>query len=385
MDEIYDSFPATVVSEMASGADTLVPLSRDLVEEITSDDDDPKFATFVIESGWSKSKRYWGPEVLDSISEQINKGDDPIVGYMGHIRPEDDAYSFPDIQLRWLKSRVQVSSDKVKLFAKAYVLPGTKGREYLKRGLARSVSIKGLADQIPMKGGLKMANFDLESIDLARPRKAGMSARLVGALTSEMSEGRQAVESKDIAALSEAELREHNPLLVKEIEENAKKPLTEKVSEMETKEEDAKANTNTLVEIRKALNIDENADVLEILGATLSKLKEQGKELREKLLKDVLEKRFKDEGTRVLATRLIASEMSDKEIPDDPDSAKVKVTEMVNELIDGDADLKKLAVVEQTGSDQPNLGGKENDRSNGTKEMKPGHEDEFVSVRKVGA
>ena len=94
--EIYEVFDT--VAEMSSdGVGGLVPLSSDVVQAVKDDDDDdPRFATFVIESGWSKSRRYWGPELFGEIVSEISSsaGSEPIVGYMGHIKPEDDSYSF---------------------------------------------------------------------------------------------------------------------------------------------------------------------------------------------------------------------------------------------------------------------------------------------------
>src|SRR5262245_12112784 len=143
MEEVVDVLESTLVSEMAAGASTLVPIPPEIVQEVVGDDDDPKFATYIIEGGWSKSKRYYGPQVLESISEQINSASDPIVGYQGHIPPDQIAYAFPDIQFRWVRSKIQAGGDKVKLLAKAYLLPGSKAREYAERGLKIPISISG--------------------------------------------------------------------------------------------------------------------------------------------------------------------------------------------------------------------------------------------------
>lgn len=378
MDQITDLFDVEVVSEMASGAQTLVSLPPDLVAEITEGDDDPLFATFVIQSGWSNSKRYWAPEVLDTISEQVNKAGEPVVGYMGHIKPDDDAFTFPDIQLQWLKSVIQPSSDKTKMFVKAYVLPGTKARDYLKRKLVRTVSVRGDANLKRIQGGVAVSEFDLESIDLSRPRKAGMKTQLV-ALTSEMEDS--TVKPEEIAALQENELRAHNSALVTEIESKATQPLTEKVTEMEAAAEDGKKDTDLIAEIRKTLGLAEDADVLTTVGELMTKLKESTKGIKDKIFSEVLEKKFKNENTRNLVRRLAVSEMStEDEETEDEDEYRKKVEEMVNNFIENDDDLKALVASTETGGGR-SLSSLPGERGN--REIKEGYSNDNIQVTKA--
>src|SRR5262252_4905218 len=130
--EIFEQFD-DVVAEMTSDPSGLVPLPADLVARVTEGDDDPRFATFQIESGWSKSKRLWGPELFEAIATEINtsaQSGETVVGYQGHIKPENDAYEFPPIQLQWLGAKLLPAvGDKAKLAVKAYVLPGTRARD----------------------------------------------------------------------------------------------------------------------------------------------------------------------------------------------------------------------------------------------------------------
>jgi hypothetical protein len=102
--ENFDS----VVSEMTSDPSSLVPLAPEVVARVTEGDDDPRFATFVIESGWSKSKRFWGPELFGKVASEMTEAakTEPLVGYMGHIRPDDDPYTFPEIQLQWVGAKL---------------------------------------------------------------------------------------------------------------------------------------------------------------------------------------------------------------------------------------------------------------------------------------
>src|SRR6516165_14759 len=133
MDETEITEVFETVAEITSDVGGLVTLHPEVVASVTEGDDDPRFATFVIESGWSKSKRFWGGELFSEIADEIASAStrEPIVGYMGHIKPEDDAYSFPEIQLQWVGAKLIQTGERAKLAVKAYVLPGTKGRDYL--------------------------------------------------------------------------------------------------------------------------------------------------------------------------------------------------------------------------------------------------------------
>jgi len=365
--EITEQFE--VVSEMSDGATGLVPLDPAVISEVTEGDDDPRFATFVIDSGWSRSKRYWGSELFSDVAEQINDSSEAIVGYQGHIKPEDHGYSFPDIQLQWLKAKVIQSGENAKLAVKAYVLPGTNARSYLsrKRPLVRTVSWRGKALEIPYEKGVRVAKFAIESIDLSRPRAAGMSASLVGGLTSEMDEGGNSVKPEEIAALQANELRAHNPALVTEIETAARKPLETQVSEMDS---EIKKEQTVLDGIRKALGLADDADILTVINGMAGELRAAAKAVRESLLEGVISKKFKDAGTAKLVKAALVSEMERVEIKG-TDASKADdeklVSEMVNSYIDKDEDLKALVSEMEGTPGTPHTTSQER-----TGELKPG-------------
>jgi len=375
--DLQDNFTGELVTEMATGVSTLVPLSPEMVESITQGDEDPVFAVYEIESGWSNNKRYWPPETLASIAEQVNSASDPVVGYRGHIPPKDEGFAFPEIGMHWLKAVTQVSQDKVKLFIKGYALPGTQARDYIKRKLAKTVSVSGNGALKQIKGGVSVSEFELKSIDLARPRSAGMKTKLV-AVTQEMEE---TVKPEEIAALQENELRAHNPTLVKTIEDSATKPLQDRVDEMDKSNGDAKANVDLLSEIRTMLGVDEDGDLLEALGNSMTKFKESAKVLRQKIIDEVLEKKFKNEKTRGLVQRVLVTEM-ESELSDSmtEDEMKVKVTEMVEKAVEEDDTLKSFLTESGGGHAlSDNSGGREE-----TRKVEAGYENERISVRKAG-
>jgi hypothetical protein len=375
--EVFETFV-----EMTTDPNAVVRISPEILARVTEGDDDPRFATFVIESGWSKSKRFWGPELFTDVAAEMNSaaGGEPIVGYMGHIKEEDDPYVFPEIQLQWLGAKLSQVGDKAKLAVKAYVLPGTKGRDYLGRGLVKNVSWRGKVSQERFEQGVKIKQFIIESIDLARPRSAGMNARLVGSLTSEM-EGGNDLKPEEIAALSENELRAHNPTLVVTIETAVKTPLETKVSEMETDAATVKPSLDLIPEFRRMLGLKDDTDDVTVLSKALESIRDAGKTVRDTLLESVLVKKFKDEGTRSLVKRLIVSEQEDlrsfQASGDDDKDLKV-VSEMVNNFIDTDPAIKaQVSEMEGTPVSPPST---EHGRG-GQRELKPGLVTSRIRVR----
>lgn len=362
-EEILEAFECDVAEITSDAVAGMVPLPADLVSEVTQGDDDPRFATIVIESGWSKSNRLWPAEIFENVAEQINNdADEPIVGYIGHITPDDDPYAFPDINFRWLRARIQRSGDKAKLAVKGYVLPGTKGRSYLEKRLARTFSWAGKAAQMPHEKGVKVTQFQIKSIDLARPRSAGMSARLVGALTSEMEEGGNSVKPEEIAALQENELRAHNPGLATAIEDAARKPLQEKVTEMENDQKKQEPVKALFPQLRSLLGLNDDADEITVVQAAVTKMKEEGKSLRESILDKVLDKRLKggSDTDRALVRRVLVGEMESRDVKltGNSEEDEKSVSEMVTTIIDSDESLK-ASVSEMAGSsaDPPTKGG----------------------------
>ena len=379
-EQITEVFETVV--EMTTDANAVVPISPDLLTRITEGDDEPRFATFVIESGWSKSRRYWGPELFTDVAAEMNgaANGEPIVGYMGHIKEEDDPFVFPEIQLQWVGAKLTRLGDKARLAVKAYVLPGTKGRDYLKRGLVKTVSWRGKVSQEKFEHGVKIKSFAIESIDLARPRTAGMNARLVGALTSEM-EGGNDLKPEEIAALTQNELRAHNPTLVIEIESAVKTPLETQISEMTGDAAAVQPTLDLIPELRRVLGLADDVDNVTVIGKALAAIKDAGKTVRDSILDAVLGRKFKDEATRKLVKRLIVSEMDDvrdfKATGNSGDDEKT-ISEMVNSFIDTDESIKaQVSEMEETPISPAGV-----ERTRGTRrELKPGMTTSRIRVR----
>lgn len=379
--EFFDTETAV---EMTSDPTALVRLSPELVAEVTEGDDDPKFATFVIPSGWSKSRRYWGAELFQNVAEQINDQSEAIVGYQGHIPEDDDPYSFPDIQLQWLGAKVMQAGEQAKLAVKAYVLPNTMARNYLKRRLVRTVSWRGKIAAVPFEKGVRVKEFFIESIDLSRPRAAGLNARMVGALTSEMETGGKDVKPEEIAALQENELRAHNSGLVTAIEASVRTPLESRVGEMETAATAVKPTLDLIPDLRKALGLSEDVSDLTVMQKALESFRETGRKVRDAILDSVLDKKITDKESKdgKLLRRLIAGEMQNKDFTLTGDTAadEKTVSEMVNSLIDSDDSLKEIA--SEMEDSPPSVATSKPERESGKqRELKPGFSSSRIRVR----
>jgi hypothetical protein len=371
------------VAEMTTDPAAIVPISSEILSRVVAaDDTTPQFATFVIESGWSKSNRYWGPELFNDVAAEMNQAarDEPVPGYLGHIKSEDDPYVFPEIQLQWVGAKLTKLGEKARLAVKAYAIPGTKGHEYLTHGRVKNVSWRGKVEQERFEHGVKIKRFLIESIDLARPRTAGMNARLVG-ISSEMQEGGDDLKPEEIGALTQNELRTHNPNLVLEIESAVKTPLETQVTEMTADAAAVQPTLDIIPQLRSLLGLADDVDDVTVLGKALSQIRDAGKTVRDSILEAVLSKKFKDEGTKKLVQRLIVSEMDGlrdfKATGNSSDDEKV-VSEMVNTFIDGDEAIK--AQVSEMESTPPALPTTERDR-NGRRELKVGTTTSRIRVR----
>jgi len=208
-----------------------------------------------------------------------------------------------------------------------------------------------------------------------------MNARMVGALSSEMeSEEETTVKPEEIAALQQNELRAHNPSLVSEIEASARTPLETRVSEMETTAEEVKPTLDLIPQLRVALGLDDKSDDLTVISSALESIKTTGRKLRDQLLDSVLATKFKDKDSGLLRT-VIAGEMRDRNFTPTGDSTKDEqtVTEMVNSIIDGSDELKRVVSEMEEAPPAPPSNGA--GQSNSNDRLKPGYSTSNIRVR----
>lgn len=336
----------TCISEMGLadiGSD--IPIDAARMERIKARDDDPQFVVVEIEScakAGGTSQAEWGLEAIRSIAEQVNKK--RPVGYAGHIPDSENHTAFPAVQAVWLGARVVEKGTRSIARVKGYLMPKAEMRDYLELEAVDGVSVRGDATlSRKPEGGWRVKEFVLESIDFARKGKSGMPTRIV-ALTSEM-EGGISVEPKDIAAIDESELRQHNPLLVKKIEEDASAELTTKVSEMETAATVVEPKVLAFDEICEKLGIkaDENPveRVVQLLESVEGAAKAQIKGLVDKAIEKVA---GKSERAQNVVRRLVGEQIEAEFADVDLDDAKAaeEIQKKVSEMVEADEDVKAV-------------------------------------------
>jgi hypothetical protein len=360
-EEIHGELLSCTIAEMgAAEATPTVPIDAKVMEKIKSRDPEPNFVVVAIESGISRSKRIWTPEILEKVARQVNEKQP--VAYKGHIPIKDNDTAMPDPQTVWLAATTTRVGDKVTLYVKGYNLPKADVRGWLEFDAINSVSIRGDSTMRPTKGGYMVTDFDLESIDWSRKNRSGMQARVVS-IASEM-EGGNSVEPKDIAALDESELRTHGPLLVAEIERQAKEPLESTIAEMETATAELTPFQETVTTIREKLGLKPEDDPVAAVTDLIDRVEGAARTEIKAFVDAAIEKvagKNNERGVKLI--RRLVGEMEtnyDGELNDD---LKAKIESDLQAEIDSDEDIKGI-VSEMSGDQEEistggsNLGGR---------------------------
>jgi hypothetical protein len=351
------------VSEMAADAGAIVQLDPARVQQLlaATEDEAPEFPILRVEGGTSRQGNHWSDEILVDVAEQINR-EEPVA-YLGHIKPEDDGYAFPEPQTIWLKAQTKDEGGKKVLYIKGYNFPKAAIRGYIRTGVTRTASWRGKASGPVMNGVRYIQKFKLESFDWSRKGKQGMDARLV-ALATEM-EGSE--EDVEIGKLTLAELQAANPSLVDLIKAEGRKDADATISEMEPKVEAADEADETFKKLRELLKIDENTDIVQAVGEVVEKVDNVASStLREKIAAIVADKVKGDRAKSAVMRLVPVTEMEGKS---DDDLEKA-----VTGLFDTDEDIKAI-ITEMEGGAGPltHVGGSgERDKVGGSGMVKSG-------------
>lgn len=149
-------------------------------KQLEDDNREEKFLYAYTDSGISENNRNWKPEIMVSIAEQVV--DKLPVGYLGHIKPTDYGFEFPDPQIVWFGSCTEEMTDKTtRLWLKGYLLPtANKLETWIKTKAVDSISVYGKISY-NMKGEvLDIVSVDLKSIDISRKLGEGLNSQIVG-------------------------------------------------------------------------------------------------------------------------------------------------------------------------------------------------------------
>ena len=181
---------ANLVGEQVAEFPTDFVLSSDVSfnENVNNDTRNEKFIYAYTDSGISANKRDWSPDIMRSIGEQVVSKMPP--GYLGHIKPADYGFDFPEPQVVWFGSSVtELAGEQVRLWLKGYVLPtAQKLTTWIKSKAVNSISVYGNVSYSKDSNGVdKILNIDLKSIDISRKLAEGLSSGITG-LAVEMSD-----------------------------------------------------------------------------------------------------------------------------------------------------------------------------------------------------
>lgn len=160
---------------------------KDFLKQIEDDERDDKYIYAYTDSGVSENGRDWKPEHMESMAKQVIEK--LPVGYLGHIKPKDYGFEFPDPQIVWFGSYTETLKNKsTRLWIKGYVLPtAEKLQKWIKLKAVDTISVYGKISY-QMKGEIMdIKDIDLKSIDIARKLGEGLNSGIVG-LYGEMAE-----------------------------------------------------------------------------------------------------------------------------------------------------------------------------------------------------
>lgn len=341
---------AGIAGEMTTleAVQAVVPVDQAIVDKIKAHDPDAKFAVFEVESGMSKSNRNWRPELLDKVAGVVNSAHP--VAYKGHIDPKDDHSAFPAIHAMWLGAKtVPLPNGQKKLQVKCW-LRTAEIREEVALGMVTGISVRGDIKYRPLpNGGMDVVDFDLESIDFTRKGRNGMPSRLLH-IGSEQITGGNRVEPRDIALISEQELRTHHPLLVKKIEDDATATLNTKIGEMTTVAATVQPQIDILEEIKKLLKLSDGENAVEKVAALISKVEEAGKEAVRNFIKETAAKKVKGNLAQQLVARSVGEQIDLSATL--TDEYKTQIEGKVDAAIDADDAIKEFKVEAGAGEQQ---------------------------------
>lgn len=148
--------------------------------------DDPLFVTLPIGKFGAKSVngRTYEMSAVQRIVEQVNS--DRPEGRWGHLKPEDRASKYDAPPIRWVGATI--APDGV---AYGKLLAVTQeARDYYRTAKATNAKVATSVYGVATFDGTKVVDFELESIDIADPKRVGIPDMVAAPqLTQEMEEG----------------------------------------------------------------------------------------------------------------------------------------------------------------------------------------------------
>lgn len=202
------SLPLKFVGEQAVGKtnipfDSFTTVSdKDFLDQIEKDARTDKIIYAYTDSGKSENSREWSGDNMKSMASQVLTK--MPVGYLGHIKPKDYGYVFPEPQIVWYGSTTEdLPDDVVRLWIKGYLLPtADKLETWIKSKAVDSISVYGMISYEMEGENIIIKDVNLKSIDVSRKLGEGLNSGVVG-LYGEMNATYEEISSKLQIAMKE--------------------------------------------------------------------------------------------------------------------------------------------------------------------------------------
>lgn len=312
------------------------------LEALKAGDPDPLEVVVAIPAGWSKRRWYYEPQALQRIvGEVMSQG---LPGYLGHQKPEDVDYEFPEPVTHWVGAIWRNGT----AYVRGVIDPAAdKLKRWIRARAVRTVSIFGIPTLKQVGGETHVVDFRPLSIDWTPLGRAGMPTAVVAmgemdAITEpadlpddEPAKGGDGMNLQELFA----ELRKHRVSVADVVGEMGWKP-EDVVRGLGVKLEDVapvlageqwsrlQASEKAIGEMAKLMGLGEAAPdkVLERVKQALEAEQKARKVQREQLLDKVIGEMVQVEAVRPLVRRLVEPKLAE-------DADEQKIREVVGEML----------------------------------------------------
>lgn len=284
--------------------------ARESARKLMAGDNDPCLVAVEIEEGEGNAG-YYTADAIAALVREVNAR--LPMGYLGHQRTEDLPYEFPDPVTHWLGAELITRDGKA--VARIYGLIDPSAPElkrWVRADRIRNVSIFGTPIYESASSN-RVVDYELLSIDWTPRDRAGMTTRVVWATEMKrekevhsdvtLSEAIQHVKS----ALSRKETTAAHVLgeLGLKFEDVAREIGGELWANAQKAQEEVKKLSSLVGEIRKALGIDEAADVVAAAKTAWEAQEAKRRDDHERLVSKVIGEMVKPEKAHGLVRRLL--------------------------------------------------------------------------------
>jgi len=342
-DFMYINSTIAEMSDVPDGFKIDVPIAQGVdIKKLTKGDKDPLFVTVeALNSQVSKNGRFYSDKVIKQIEKQINT--DRPDAYLGHLKADELSTKHPEAQTIWVGATIKNVGGKNRLFVKGYVLPYAKKlKSYLRAAKAAgkqiAVSIFGKGKEIFNKtlNAFEVSEFQLESLDWARPGSAGIATLGLFNLTAEMSDNTSNKKVDFWKKLSVKQIEKNRPDLILEMVEETRKDIEELVKD-QVKSKLIKEMTKEIDELKK-----ENATYLikEMVGKEVNFVPARNK-IIENIVSEMTE--YEKDEVRKLTSDMLQSKETRKIIREMISNNSKRIAPVVDNRNQG-TDIRKFTV-----------------------------------------